>query len=421
MTHRLRPALFRIGASLAALLCAAALPACSSDSVSSDTDADSITVGLLLPFTGSSSATASNFERAVLYAADRVNAGGGVKGHRLRIVSRDTHSDLERSKTSVTELIDAGAVMVIGPESDEIAQEIIPILNAHQVGLLSPVVGAANDAAVDCSHPWVRLAPSARALGEALAKQVSAHDVNSVALMYAASNYDEALRDAVKSRFETLGGSVALELRLDPNAQSYAEQVEQARSANAEAIVLTSSPRAGALVVNEFDALSATPPRWFLSPLLKTDLLVQNVAPEALEGALGVAPSIHDTSTDFKIAFGKRWQGDVPLEGAYFYYDAVALLALAIQKTNLDASGALTLTALEAGLLSAAGPPGEGLGWNDIEDALGQLRNGENVYYSGLTGPLLLNACGERAIGSTTPWEVHAGSILDDAESSSSN
>jgi ABC-type branched-subunit amino acid transport system substrate-binding protein len=419
MTTRLRSTLSRLAASLGALLCAGTLTACSSTTASDDSD--SITVGLLLPFTGSSSGTASNFERAVLYAADRVNQGGGVKGHPLRVVSRDTHSDLERSKTSVMQLIDAGAVVVIGPESDEIAEEIAPILQAHQVGLLSPLVGAANDDAVDCSHPWFRLAPSARALGEALAKELVAHDVHSVALMYAASNYDEALRDAVRSRFETLGGSVALELRLDPNAQSYAQQVEQARSLNVDAIVLTSSPRAGALVVNEFDALSATPPRWFLSPLLKTDLLVQNVAPEALEGALGVAPSIQDTSSDFPTAFGERWQGDVPLEGAYFYYDALGLLALAIQKTTLDASGAITLKALEAGLLSAAGPPGEDAGWNNLETGLQQLRNGENIYYSGLTGPLLLNACGERAIGLTTPWEVHAGSIQDDAESASGN
>jgi ABC-type branched-subunit amino acid transport system substrate-binding protein len=414
LSHR---ALLRFAVSVGALL--GALPGCSSSNGADD--GNSITVGLLLPFTGSSSATASNFERAVLYAADRVNAGGGVKGHRLRVVSRDTHSDLERSKASVMELINAGAVMVIGPESDEIAHEIIPILNAHQVGLLSPLVGAANDAAVDCSHPWFRLAPSARALGEALAKQVAAHQVHSVGLLYAASNYDEALRDATRSRFETLGGSVSLELRLDPNAQSYAVQVEQARAANVDALVLTTSPRAGALVVNEFDALSATPPRWFLSPLLKTDLLVQNVAPEALEGALGVAPSIHDTSADFPTAFGERWQGDVPLEGAYFYYDALAVLALAIEKTKLDDAGAISLQALEKGLLSAAGPPGEGVGWNDLEAGLSQLRNSENVYYSGLTGPLLLNACGGRAIGLTSPWEVHAGSIQDDAESTSGN
>ncbi len=403
---------------LIALLAVSLLSGCSSDAGSSG---PTITVGLMLPFTGPSSGTASNFERAVLFATDRVNAGGGIQGKQLRIISKDTHADLARSKLAVNELVAEGAVFVIGPESDEIAQEIAPILTAHQAGLLSPLVGAANDDTVDCSHAWFRLAPSARTLGEALAKQVAAHDVHSVAILYAASNYDEAIRDAVKSRFVTLGGTVPLEIRLDPDAQGYAEQVQQALAAGVGGIVLTSSPRAGALVVNEFDALSMTPPRWFLSPLLKTDLLTQNVAPDALEGALGVAPKIYDTSTDFPTAFGARWQGDQPLEGAYFYYDAVALLALALEKTNWDMaaeSGESQLPALETALLSAAGPPGEAIGWNDIEAGLGRQNDGENLYYSGLTGPLLLSKCGVRALGATTPWEVHQGSITDDTSSS---
>ncbi len=413
-THRSRP----LAASLAALLAIASLSGCSSDASATG---PTITVGLLLPFTGPSSGTAANFERAVLFAADRVNAGGGLQGKQLRIVSKDTHADLARSKQAVNELLADGAVFVIGPESDEIAQEITPILVAHGAALLSPLIGAANDATVDCAHAWFRLAPSARTLGEALAKQVAAHGVHSVAIMYAASNYDEAIRDAVRSRFVALGGTVPLETRLDPDAQSYARQVQQALAVGAEAVVLTSSPRAGALVVNEFDALSALPPRWFLSPLLKTDLLVQNVAPDALEGALGVAPKIYDTSTDFPSAFGARWQGDQPLEGAYFYYDAVGLLALALEKTDWAAatsSGDSQLPALEKALLSAASVSGEAVGWNDIEAGLGRQNNGENLYYSGLTGPLLLGRCGVRALGATTPWEVHQGSIQDDTPSS---
>src|SRR5690348_7002674 len=74
-----------------------------------------VVLGLLLPFTGNASATASNLERATIYAVDRVNQGGGVKGKPLRIVSRDTHSDVARARDSAQELIDAGAVVVIGP------------------------------------------------------------------------------------------------------------------------------------------------------------------------------------------------------------------------------------------------------------------------------------------------------------------
>ena len=60
------------------------------DSVATDAphpaSGDAVTVGLLLPFTGPTSATTRNFERAALYAADRVNAGGGIHGRNIRIV-----------------------------------------------------------------------------------------------------------------------------------------------------------------------------------------------------------------------------------------------------------------------------------------------------------------------------------------------
>ena len=377
-------------------------------------EADVLTIGLLLPFTGAESATASNFERAVLYAAGRINAGGGVRGRSVRIVSEDTHSDIERSRASTQALIAAGAVVVIGPENSDIAADIAPTLTDNHVVFLSPLVGAANDRTVDCTHPWFRLAPSARALGEGIAKLVSAEGLVSTTVLYAAGAYNEALVNAASTRFVSLGGRVALTLALDPSAQSYANTAHEALG-TADSLILATSPRTAALVVNEFDVLSGSPPRWFLSPLLKTALLVENVAPRALEGALGVAPRIYDTTSAFPDAFGRRWQGDQPLEGAYFYYDAMGLLAFALQKTVPAADGSIDVTAVESAILDVAAPPGEAAGWDDIETGLARLRTGDDIYYSGLTGPMLLDSCGARRLGVTTTWQVQAGEIVDRA------
>src|SRR4029079_14591780 len=129
--------------------------------------------------------------------------------------------DVDRSRQSADELIADGAVEIVGPESADIAQTIAPVLADHQVAFLSPLVGAADEATLDCTHPWFRLAPSARSLGEALAKLVRAEGLTSTALLYAAGAYNDALRAAVTTRFGTLGGQVTLTLELDPNAQSY--------------------------------------------------------------------------------------------------------------------------------------------------------------------------------------------------------
>ena len=78
-------------------MAAGVLPACSGATEAPD---DTIKIGLLLPFTGNASATAANLERAAIYAVDRINAGGGVKGRQLKVVARDTHSEVGRSRAA---------------------------------------------------------------------------------------------------------------------------------------------------------------------------------------------------------------------------------------------------------------------------------------------------------------------------------
>lgn len=383
-----------------------ALTGCSSD----DAPTGGIAIGLLLPFTGSASATASNLERATLYAADRINEGGGIGGEKVRVVARDTHSDVTRGVRAAEELAAEGVVAVIGPESSEIAEQIRPLLAEANVLFLSPLVGAAAEPSRVCDAPWFRLAPSAKSLGEALAKQATSRGVERVAVLYSSSPYDRALGAAAAARFVTLGGEVALQFQLNPDAQTYASVVSAARSAGVTDVILAASPRAAAILVNEFDALSSTRPRWFLSPLLKTELLVQNVPPQALEDALGVAPKIYDHGEEFPTAFSERWMGDRPLEGSYFYYDAMALLAVALAKAAADSDGE---PHLDRAMLDAAGPPGEGVRWDELDAGLQRLGEGDDLYYTGLTGPLSLEACGSRSTGATEDWTVLQGQIID--------
>jgi ABC-type branched-subunit amino acid transport system substrate-binding protein len=373
-------------------------------------DGDEITIGVLLPFTGASSATASNFERAVIFAKDQVNAAGGIHGKKLRVVSRDTHSELGRSRRSVEQLVAAGARVILGPESAEIAEQLSKHPSLSDVVLVSPLVGSAGDTVIDCSHPWFRLAPSARALGEGLGKLLSRDGAKKVAILYATGAYDEALRDAVSTRFTELSGNQPLELLLDASARSFAGAVDAVSAGDVDSVVLATSPRTAALVINEFDSAGLRNLRWFLSPLLKTELFVQNVAPSFVEGAKGVAPGIFNPSDDFTRDFTARFEGDEPLEGAYFYFDATMLVALALERAQRDTDP----LPLSDALIEVAAPPGEEVQWGEVSRGLRGIREGSMIYYSGLTGPMLLEACGERRLGVSTVWAVRAGAIVNE-------
>jgi branched-chain amino acid transport system substrate-binding protein len=379
-----------------------------------DDDSNAITIGLLLPFTGVSSGTSANFERAAIFASDRINAAGGIQGKRLRLISADTHSSVKRSAESAARLINDGAVAIIGVESADIAAQLEATLLERNVVFVSPLVGAADDRFVNCSERWFRLAPSARSLGEALAKQLSANQVQAVAVLSETDSYSSAFGDAVKSRFLSLNGQVTLRQALDSSAQSYYQTVNQVLAAGVSNIVLTTTPRTAALVINEFDAATRDVPNWYLSPLLKTDLLMENVSPAALDGARGVAPRIFAKDDEFRRAFQNRWEEELPLEGAFFYYDAVALVAFALEITAPNDLGEISSDALKQSIINAANTTGESMGWDEFDKGLKHVREGKKVYYTGLTGPLVFNRCGVRQIGTYSTWTVKAGNIVDE-------
>ena len=75
-----------------------------------------IKIGCLAAMTGPSSAPTIGFNRGVNFAADAINAAGGVKGRKIEIVMRDTQGDPTKAVNATQELISQAKVHAIwGP------------------------------------------------------------------------------------------------------------------------------------------------------------------------------------------------------------------------------------------------------------------------------------------------------------------
>src|ERR1700743_2131479 len=68
-------------------------------------ESEPIKIGCLAAMTGPSSAPTIGFNRGVNYAADAINAAGGVKGRKIEIVMRDTQGDPTKAVNATQELI----------------------------------------------------------------------------------------------------------------------------------------------------------------------------------------------------------------------------------------------------------------------------------------------------------------------------
>ncbi|MFI5225651.1 MAG: branched-chain amino acid ABC transporter substrate-binding protein [Candidatus Limnocylindrales bacterium] len=223
--------LARVGAALAAVAIVAA--ACSGSSSSSKT----IKIGISLPLSGSSLASAGPARDGALLAIKDANAAGTVKGYTLTTDILD-HSvngqyDAQQGAKDMTTLVSDSAVMaVVGPFNSAVAKVQIPISN--QAGLLqcSPAntnpdltkgapglqLRAANPTQIN----YIRVATTDDIQGPAVA-QYAYNDLGlkNVAIVDDLSVYGKGIADAFSAEFTKLGGTVADREGADPKTTDY--------------------------------------------------------------------------------------------------------------------------------------------------------------------------------------------------------
>jgi ABC-type branched-subunit amino acid transport system substrate-binding protein len=367
---------------------------------------ESLKLGLLLPFTGRAAGPSHNHERAVLLGA-RALESVGVAGKRLEIVFGDTHSDLGRGLEASARMLDQGVVAIIAADTGELAQAMRPMLTARGVLLISPEIAPSADGGMGL--PWFRLAPSTKAMAESLARHLVQTKVRELAVLKTEDGYNSAFAQSFTERYAQLGGTATVRA-LPDDRRSYGEVLPEI--AGKPNVLLAARAETAARLVNEMWSFGGLP-RWYLTPALRADVFVRNASPAAVAGATGVSPNV-TVDPAFAARFQQIWDGDVPLEGALFYFDAIALFALGTERAMNRAGAAPSATQIAEGMLATAFNSGILASWSDLAAAITDARAGTRRYYRGLTGSLVLMPDGQRVFGQEKLWTVSASGEIKD-------
>lgn len=374
---------------------------------------NAVQIGALFPYTGDLAGSGSNIERGALLALERLNRAGGVEGRPLRLEPRDTHSDTARGLEAGRELLEVvGVDAVIGPEDVDLAYQMVALVRQRDIVQLSSAESPQTLAPNEAEY-WFRLFPSVKKVGSALATRIRQDGVQKVALLFVDDTYGSVFSDVVGGRLRALGVEVAPPVAVVPGSASYVEPLREALASNPQAIVLVAQPSTGASIVQEW-ALMGESQRWYLAPSLRADAFVQNVPPAVLQGMVGVAVALPADSEDFAEDFRQRWSEEDPLSSAYAYYDAVAILGLALEAATLQAGGAPTGAQLREQILEVAGPAGVVVTWEELDKGLEYLRRGEDINYRGASGTVDFDSTGEVLVGLVQFWGIEGGKIVVD-------
>jgi branched-chain amino acid transport system substrate-binding protein len=201
-----------------------------------------IKIGWLAALTGPSSAPAIGFDRGVKYAAETINAAGGVKGRKIEIITRDTQGDPTKAVNATQEMISQLKVHAVwGPTNSGESLAITPIMARAKMPNIHPCV---IDSLIDPEkYPNAfRTSPSNTQWNDAVRTYCTKIlKVRKVAVIADTTGYGVAAAKYSVDALKKDGVDVVYAANIDATQPDMTPDMLRAKNAGAEAIVVWST------------------------------------------------------------------------------------------------------------------------------------------------------------------------------------
>ena len=364
-------------------------------------------IGLLLSYTGDLSDFGPPEEQAAQMAVDEINAGGGVLGEPVEIVTGDDATDPSVGVSEATRLVNvAGVHAIIGALASgvtlPVAESVTGPNNILQIShaSTSPALTDAND-----NDFLFRTPISDAAQGVVLAQLAEQEGITSACTMFINNAYGEGLSEIFTEEFEKLGGTVTAQVPHESEQATYASELAECTSGSPQALVAPAYPESAGVFLRE--AVEAGNVQTFLfTDGTKSPDMLTSLGWEPFDGMVGTTPASLDIPESR--AFAERYEAAYGSTPSVPYmreiYDAVYLIALAAEQ-----AGSTDPTAIRDAIRDIANAPGDTFNPSDgFDTALEALQAGTDINYEGASGPVDLDENGDVLIGAIETWHVDA-------------
>jgi ABC-type branched-subunit amino acid transport system substrate-binding protein len=349
-----------------------------------------LTIGTILPETGSLAFLGPPEFAGVELAVQEVNEAGGVLGNDIELMqgdSGDTTTDI--ANQTVDRHLGQNANVIIGAASSAVSFTVIDKITQAGVIMFSPANTSPDFTDYDDNGLYFRTAPSDILQGRVLAETIIDDGNATVGLMALQDPYGEGLLENAVMVLENSGAEVTDQIVYDPQAQNFDAEIQQLASSDPDAIVV--------IGFDESSRILSTMIEQGLGPEDKmvygVDGNIGNALGEAvdasLEGMRGTLPGSVATGE-----FQERLLEIDPDLQDYSYsgesYDAVVVVALAAIAAGTDDGQAV-----------AAEIPGvtrDGTKCTSFEECRDLLEAGEDIDYDGVSGPIEMDENGDPTV-----------------------
>lgn len=198
-----------------------------------------IKVGWLVALTGPNSTVGIGIDRGVRHAADEINKAGGVKGRKIEIVARDTQGDPTKAVNAALELINNEKVeFTIGPTLSGEGLATTPVVARSKVP--SMVIGVVDSLIDPVKYPYAfRVIPSNMSWIEGANEySLKVLKAKKVGIIGESTGFGTTSANLSESTLKAAGVAVAYKGLVDPNQTDLTTELQKARSAGAEVMIV---------------------------------------------------------------------------------------------------------------------------------------------------------------------------------------
>ncbi|WNZ24739.1 ABC transporter substrate-binding protein [Leptolyngbya sp. NK1-12] len=384
-------------------------------------NAEPLKLGLLFSLSGSLARYGSTMQDTTQMLVETVNGCNGVLGQAVQLLSEDDQSSATVGRTAMRRLAEVERVgAVIGAIGSEVSNAAVDIAVKNQVVQISPA--SASSVLTERAQKgalqgfWFRTMPPDPVQGEALARLAQKRGFKTVSVLAIDNDYGNSIARSFEATFKQLGGTVSgSSNRYSPYAALYGVDFYTAFSGQPDAVLIVAEPYLGSEILKTaFESgLWSGNTKVLLTASMKTENLASRVGQSIdgryiASGVVGIAPATSSPVMEaFRDNYKKRFNRAPNL------YDPNTWDAAAVTILAAEAAKATSGTAIKGKILEVANPPG--LEVSDICRALALVREGKEINYQGVSGPVDFTKSGD-VIGSYEVWTIdYTGKIKIDS------
>ncbi len=297
-----------------------------------------LTVGSILPYTGTKSILSAWGMHGIKVGIYEVNHGGGVLGHMLTSATVDDSADSVDTLPAFRKLMLSHPTFIVGPFSPTIEA----VINQFQPNnVVDFMVGGLSNLD-NMNKPYVfRTTASDSTEAIAMAYYAISHGWKTASLMFDNSANSQGFVPPLMKAFKALGGTIQQNITLTPGQSSYSSELTQAFAGNPKVIFDSMDTQTAATLFGDAQQLGYTTAAQWVGDDLQSapqGSYAQSFGSAAstnLTAALPATPTTADNAYNhFLSDYQSVWRTTSILPTSFNFYDSIVIASLAMTMAN---------------------------------------------------------------------------------------